>query len=154
MPFINACSCMTWRKKGKPTDAKFKTHFFQSLTMTKLFALTKRTFSSCFRPWNLQRWSQTSHHKKRWKWVESYYVIEENGDKLKLISVSVAWRDLEYLYLPGWDATPSQGSYQALNKEFRYKRGLAWPFSRPVVKKPSRREQLTNNSRFLYDSCW
>ena len=41
-----------------------------------------------------------------------------------------------------------------LNRKFRYKRGQAWPFSRPVVNKPSKRKQLTNNPRFLCDSCW
>ena len=41
-----------------------------------------------------------------------------------------------------------------LNKNFRYKRGLAWPFSYLVVNQLPKRKQLTNNLRFLYDHCW
>ena len=32
-----------------------------------------------------------------------------------------------------------------LNRKFRYKRGLAWPFSTSVVNQPSESKQLTNN---------
>ena len=91
--------------------------------------------------------------------LRSFEVLPDLISWIKFTKCSVATVHLrqsdEVRYRSRWCSYfPDDVFNLELNNKFWFKRGLVWPFSHLVVNQLSKRKQLTNNLRFMYDLYW